>query len=65
MPWNPEIAPQAIVTNSSGTMLGVPSGTAVLMAGATISGFVAENRVAVSTEPKRRMSPMNSCTPLM
>ena len=45
MPWKPEIAPQAIVTKSSGTMLGVPSGTLSLKAGATVS------RAAKSTEP--------------
>src|SRR5690625_1390584 len=38
-PWNPEIAPQATVTKSSGMMPGVPSGTFWLMAGATTVGF--------------------------
>ena len=44
IPWKPEMAPHAIVTNSSGTRLGVSSGTLSLSAGAARSG--AENRVA-------------------
>ncbi len=59
MPWKPEIAPHAMVTNSSGTMLGVPSGTAWLTAGATIVGL------ANSTDRYRMPRPMNSWTPLM
>ena len=58
-PWNPEMAPQAIVTNSSGTIDGVPAGTSVLKAGATIVGD------ASTTDPNSRPSPMNSWMPLM
>ena len=65
MPWKPEMAPQAIVTNSSGTMLGVPSGTFVLMAGATISCAPSETNIPMTTAPYSRMRPMNSWTPLM
>lgn len=45
MPWKPEMAPQAMVTNSSGIRPGVPSGTFAFIAGATISGR------KISTEP--------------
>ena len=45
------MAPQAIVTNSSGTMLGVPSGTFVLMAGATISCAPSETNIPMTTAP--------------
>ena len=65
MPWKPEMAPQAMVTNSNGIMLGVPSGTFMLMAGATMSGGDAENSVASRTEPNRRIKPTKSWTPLM
>ena len=43
MPWKPEMAPQAMVTNSSGQIDGVPSGTLVLITGATMVGAVNRN----------------------
>ena len=44
-PWNPEIAPQAIVTNNSGTSGGAAAGRFWLNAGATIVGL------AINTAP--------------
>ena len=59
MPWKPEIAPQAIVTNSSGMMPGVPSGTSRVIAGAIRVGW------KISTAPYSRVRPTKSCSPLM
>ena len=53
-PWKPEIAPQAIVTNSSGMIGGVPGGTFGLIAGATITGAV------MKTAAYRMPRPMKS-----
>ena len=58
-PWKPEMAPQAMVTNSSGMIGGVPAGTFSFTAGATTVGFT-RKIAAYSTS-----SPTKSCRPLM
>jgi len=55
----PLMAPQAMVTNSSGTRLGVPAGTLSLKAGATMFG------APISTATYSSPRPRNSCRPLM
>ena len=58
-PWKPEIAPQAMVTNSSGMIGGVPGGRSGLIGGATMVG------PAMSTAPYRMPRPTKSWMPLM